>query len=807
MVQLKRLVLGLLVGLVSQSIASADPEVNAADMAIGWTQYKRNSQRTGNSLQETLSLPLRRISAIRFPAPIYASPAALQDRAYIQDARGHVACVDPIQNKVHWLTKIDGIKNTSSPAIANERVYVGSSAGYLAIIDMATGELLKKVAAGSAVICAPAVTESAVYFSTMNGMLIKIDFDGNKIWTFDGRAPSYVEIAVKGNEILFCCGNRSSSSGSNQVLRLLDRGDRVKVVDRWFVLNPTGGPVFGPQETIGLQSFDSELGSFQVLASGQPTRSYRSSRHWHTDARVTPSVRDGKYYLGEKIFTREAKFEWEASKKFLYQGASHSSPALTAKHMILGTEKGQLLFFDIHDTTKPDQPEWVFSTDNVGKSNSAISSSPAVAGGKVFFGGEDGIFYTLGQGAETRVNEQLLTRLSNRQPTQELAPRPNEHEWHTVGGDMTYSLVSPDKRIKPPFRVKWKTRIWGSFKSPMIIADGRVYCASRVGQVTCLNAEDGHIIWRTAHALPYVDTRSGATFSDGKILVMRTWDVAHEVGGLWCHDAATGNVLWHRPVPFGYHLNADGLTTHQGRVFVAWNKGEGVIRAAAYGIDDGEEVWAKDYTGLLQKGRKKPVRVSSAVGDGRWYLSVPEVMDQFGIYENKLGATVAIDPENGDLLWKNSDCAIHERTRIGYRNGLVIVFSQLVSHALDAESGKELWTGPERPANTRYSRTYFAQPLTDLYLKSEGKQGIAPMDVCSYSVFVNGVWYGHAQGTTTSIVGRTEGGTSNYGFTVNQKVWEYRFNSKACCTPSPAYGRLYYSPNGEGVVYCFETAN
>jgi outer membrane protein assembly factor BamB len=798
--------IGLLLGLAYHSSVAAEPDVSSSDRSVGWPQYKRNSERTGNSPLETLTFPLHRISAIQFPAPIYASPAVSHGRAYIQDALGHVACVDSKQNKLHWLTKIDGMKNTSSPALAHHKVYIGSSAGYLAILEMSTGNLLKKVVTDSAVICAPAVTNSAVYFSTMNGKLIKIDFAGNVIWTFDGRAPSYVEIAVKGNEILFSCGNPASSGAANQVLRLLDRGDRVEIVDRWSVLNPTGGPVFGPLGTIGLQSFDSELGAFQVLSSGRQVRSYRSSRRWHTDSRITPSVRDGKYYLGEKIFTPEAKFEWEASVKFLYQGASHSSPALTKEHMVLGTEKGQLLFFDIHDPSKPDEPEWVFLTERAGKSNGAISSSPAVADGRVFFGGEDGIFYTLGQGSRSKINLQMSTALSTSSP-QEIGERPNQFEWHTVGGDMTYSLVSPDQHIKPPFRVKWKTRIWGSFKSPMIIAQGRVYCASRVGQVTCLDAEDGHIIWRTSHALPYVDTRSGVTYSEGKLLIMRTWDEAHKVGGLWCHDAATGDVLWHRPVPFGYHLNADGLTTFESRVLVAWNVGQGVIRAAAYGVADGEEIWTKDYTGLLQKGRKKPIRVSSAVGDGRWYLSIPEIMDQFGIYENKLGATVAIDPKNGDLLWKNGDCAIHERTRIGYRNGLVIVFSRLVSHALDAASGEEVWTSPERPAGTRYSRTYFAQPLTDLYLESEGKRGIAPMDVCSYSVFANGVWYGHSKGITSSIVGRTEGGTSNYGFTVNQKVWEYRFNSKACCTPSPAYGRLYYSPNGEGVVYCFEMAD
>jgi hypothetical protein len=45
------------------------------------------------------------------------------------------------------------------------------------------------------------------------------------------------------------------------------------------------------------------------------------------------------------------------------------------------------------------------------------------------------------------------------------------------------------------------------------------------------------------------------------------------------------------------------------------------------------------------------------------------------------------------------------------------------------------------------------------------------------------------------------------GSTVHQVIWEHRFASHACPSPSPAYGRLYWPPNGEGVIYCFENAN
>jgi hypothetical protein len=42
------------------------------------------------------------------------------------------------------------------------------------------------------------------------------------------------------------------------------------------------------------------------------------------------------------------------------------------------------------------------------------------------------------------------------------------------------------------------------------------------------------------------------------------------------------------------------------------------------------------------------------------------------------------------------------------------------------------------------------------------------------------------------------------GVTVSQIVWQQPFLGRACPSPAPAYGRLYFSPNSEGVVYCFE---
>ncbi|HYE97438.1 MAG TPA: hypothetical protein VEJ18_00950, partial [Planctomycetota bacterium] len=56
-----------------------------------WPQFKRDARRSGDNPDAALRFPLNRTVAVRFPAPLYASPAVVDGKVYVQDARGHVA--------------------------------------------------------------------------------------------------------------------------------------------------------------------------------------------------------------------------------------------------------------------------------------------------------------------------------------------------------------------------------------------------------------------------------------------------------------------------------------------------------------------------------------------------------------------------------------------------------------------------------------------------------------------------------------------------------------------------------------------
>jgi outer membrane protein assembly factor BamB len=772
----------LILGLAAAAGAQAVPDPST------WAQFKRDARRSGDNPQATLDFPLRRTTAVRFPSPLYASPAVADGKVYIQDARGNVACIDAARNVALWTTPLGGFNNTSSPAVANGKVYVGSAAGAFYVLEAATGKVLTRVPAPGGVLAAPAVTADAVYFATFDGTLVKTDAEGRRVWSYDGGRLSATEFAVFDRDILFL-------AGTNNTLfhRLRDQGERVEVVSKTPAPGnccPVGGPAFVTAETFAFQSFDSEVGRFYLMKG--------NAINDVNDARATPSVRGSLVYRGDKCFTAAPNLKpaWRADPSVLYDGGFHSSPALGRDVLAVGSELGVVHFFALEGKDPVRKPVWQFRTLGAGGPNGAVSSSPAVVDGAVYFGGEDGILYGLGRGNEAPVVD-LPVREEPRAPRRRLEGA----EWPTPGGDMGFSYVSPDRAVKPPFALEWKTRVWSTFKGPMIVADGKVFCAGRMGPFMALDAATGEILWKTHH--PGVESRPAPTYADGRLLVMRVraaqGDSPYVSGasggppgeGLWCHDAASGKVLWHQPMKFKYHFNHDGLAVHEGKVFVEQSDERGVVYAVAYSVETGREAWrrALDEAAPGDGKAKLPPRFSGVISEGLWCVSVSD------------RCTLALEPATGKTVWSTREFFITRRTRVAARNGVVVVFTEKGDQALDARTGERLWTGAA-------ALSPYSQALTDRYLQSQGRQGIFPTAVCAWPVFANGFWYSHnnfgkAHGVNAMAALKDPGAADVVFLSPKEVVWSFSFLSNACPSPSPAYGRLYYAPNAEGVIYCF----
>ena len=146
---------------------------------------------------------------------------------------------------------------------------------------------------------------------------------------------------------------------------------------------------------------------------------------------------------------------------------------------------------------------------------------------------------------------------------------------------------------------------------------------------------------------------------------------------------------------------------------------------------------------------------------------------------------------------------------IGFRKGTLVVHTRKGAQALSPADGKLLWSEPldEHPKKYNwYSNCYIQHPLTDAFLNSRGRAGVMPNSGnCMSPVFVNGAWYRHDNRWSNKLVATVEEpNAEDPNQPVQRTVWQQSFAGRACPSPSPAYGRLYFAPNSMGMIYCFE---
>jgi outer membrane protein assembly factor BamB len=790
--------LGLLLasGLAGPALASDLPSPAEAGYAkAGWPQYKHDAARTADAADEAVAPPLQRVLAVKFPAPIFASAAVAGGKVYAVDARGLLACIEAAGPKVLWTAEIGGFANRSSPAVAGGKVFVGSTAGYLMVLDAATGKEVAKVPAEGGVIAAPAAAGDAVYCLTFNGKMLKVDLSGKLVWTFDGGKAANGEFMVQGKFVVVQAGPVDEKGPAEPYAWhvLEDLGDRAE--RRQFLRR---AELEGGKVKFGNTPAGSETGIFQRDGWGPiygVTR--RGPTYLFRDAGILP----GTLYWGGPTAHRA------------YLTGYLSQPALGKDHVVLGDADGRVCFFNfVPEKNFAGKPVWSYETSRLGKPSGGVSATAAISGGAVYIGSEDGILYGLGRGAEAQV---VAVRPDAKADPGE--PRPGEKpfdklralstaeglkgpEWPTVGGDMSYAGLSPDKELKPPFKIKWKTRMAGSGgQNGVIVAAGKVFAASYNGFIEALDAETGEILWRTFQ--PGIG-RNGeypndgpATYADGKLLVVRR-------NGLWCHDATTGDLLWKNPQPVlpvpGGAPQGDGQVVFDGKVLVAWQEKGAGIETAALDLATGKEAWHTSHEWAVPPApagaKNVSVRVcQGALGEKTWFVSAGASRD--GGEGGAIGGiTMAIDPANGKQLWKSAEGGISGWGGVNCRNGVVVAYHTFGRGlvAFDAKTGKVLWDR-RHGVNQPGPGCWHTMPLTDEFLASQCQRG-SQGGYCSDTVWANGFFYG-PPGSSSHVLSakKPDGG----------EVWRYVVISRGCPAPAPAYGRLYYAGFSEGVVYCF----
>ncbi len=308
-----------------------------------WTMFHYNTLRTGSSPTTAPNTPTLMWTKAT-GAQVYASPAVSDGTVFIPSYDGNLYAIDEYSGQTRW-TYTTALPIYSSPAVSNGIVYVASRDGQVYAINEQTGVLVWRT--------------SNVYNNPSN--------------------PITSSLLVANGRVFFgswCYGSLCNPAGHFEAI------DASTGTVLW--INATSAAVISsPSADNGWVFVGEDDGT--VLA----VNATNGHRIWVTSAGAT--VRNGVVYFGTgrgNLYAVNATTGIQIWGPTLSAGAVTSSPALAlgAKMLLVGSNDHYVYALNMTNGSRL----WRYPTGG------PVSSSPAIADGRVFIGSQDSGVYALG---------------------------------------------------------------------------------------------------------------------------------------------------------------------------------------------------------------------------------------------------------------------------------------------------------------------------------------------------------------------------------------------------------------------------
>ena len=265
----------------------------------------------------------------------------------------------------------------SSAAIIGSTVFVGSQKGELVALSLGNGSVYWKFSTGAAIgESSPAYGSGVVYIGDLNGWLNAVSAsDGRKLWAFKTNGE------IKSSPVVI--GDRVLIGSYDETLYCLSARNGSVV---WKF--KTNGPVHSTPGIAGGMAFIAGCDElFRAIRIADGKEVFNVSSGAYTGA--SPALRDGAAFygtfdnevLGVNLVEKRIAWRYEhPQRKFPF----YSSVAVTNARVVVGGRDKM-----VHGLTLAGKEAWTFAT------RARVESSPAIAGGRVFVGSNDGRFYVL----------------------------------------------------------------------------------------------------------------------------------------------------------------------------------------------------------------------------------------------------------------------------------------------------------------------------------------------------------------------------------------------------------------------------
>ena len=303
--------------------------------ADNWSQFRGNHQLTGVS-QANVPTSLKPLWTYEAGEPIESSAAIVGGTVFVGSQKGELVALSLENGSVYWKFSTGSAIGESSPAYGNGTVYIGDLGGWINALNATNGNKNWAFKTGGEIKSSPVVVGDRVLIGSYDEHLYCLNArTGALLWKFKTNGPVHSTPGIS-DGLAFI-------AGCDEVFRAIRISDGKEV--------------------------------FTVLSGA------------YTGA--SPAVRGGSAFygtfdnevLGVNLAERKISWRYEhPQRKFPF----YSSAAVTATRLVLGGRDKM-----VHGLTLDGKAAWTFTT------RARVESSPAIAGGRVFVGSNDGRFYVL----------------------------------------------------------------------------------------------------------------------------------------------------------------------------------------------------------------------------------------------------------------------------------------------------------------------------------------------------------------------------------------------------------------------------
>ena len=281
--------------------------------------------------------------------PVYSSPAVVNGVVYLASRDGQVYAINEQTGVQVWRTNnvfnSPSFPITSSLLVANGRIFFGnwcfaprcSPVGYLEALDASTGNILWLNATGTSVISTPSIDNGRVFFGEDDGTVLAVnETNGHRIWGTNVASPVRNAPTIAYGRVY------------------------IGSFNRFYALNE---------------------------ATGATAWSFNTAGYNTTSA----AVYQGVVYFGTgrgNVYAVNSTTGTQIWGPTLSAASVSSSPALALGSKVLLVGSNDRYLYALNMTTGVRL--WRYLTGG------AVSSSPALGDGRVFFGSQDSVVYALG---------------------------------------------------------------------------------------------------------------------------------------------------------------------------------------------------------------------------------------------------------------------------------------------------------------------------------------------------------------------------------------------------------------------------